>query len=80
MSFKLRVRYPELVSSKDYGDLMTVDQFMVDCEMGCLINYDGYGYPVRELHGVKKYAPVQIWPSIRKIIPEDATHILWYNR
>lgn len=80
MNFKLRVRYPELVSATDYGDLMTVEQFMVDCKANCLTDYDGYGYPVRNLNGELQYASVQIWPSIRSIIPEDATHILWYNR
>lgn len=41
------------------------------------IDYDGFGHPVKD----RKCDPdIYIKPSKRHEIPEDATHIVWYNR
>jgi len=61
----------------DYGDLMTVADFIEACEDGCLIDYDGHGYPVKDGLMDDK---LSIDPSDRDQIPADATHILWFNR
>ena len=61
----------------DYGDLMPVDEFIAACKMGAFIDYDGYGHAVKD--GL--YDPSRnIKPSYLKNIPDDATHIFWYNR
>lgn len=59
-----------------YGDVMTVENFRNDCRAGYLIDYDGYGHPVKD----NKMAKIRIYPSGRDLIPADATHILWFNR
>jgi len=41
-----------------------------------LIDYDGFGYPVKG----DKMAGFNIFPTIQHLIPKDATHILWLNR
>lgn len=53
---------------RDEDDVYTVAEF---------IDYDGFGYPVKD----KLADPyIEIKPSKRKLIPKDATHIVWYNR
>ena len=60
----------------EYGELMTVDDWVACCESGGFIDYDGHGYPVRN----GKCSNVLLKPSIRHLIPKDATHIEWFNR
>lgn len=61
----------------DYGDLMTVEDFVSNCESGVFIDYDGHGYPCKD---GKCYQGFVICPSSRRFIPSDATHIVWFNR
>ena len=61
----------------DIGDLFTVEDFKRDCERGCLIDYDGFGHPVKDN---KMAGDVTIRPSMRDVIPMDATHIMWFNK
>ena len=58
-------------------DVYTVDEFKNYCKSGSFIDYDGFGFPVKE-----NLADKSIWiqPSNIKDIPKDATHIIWYNR
>lgn len=61
----------------DEDDVYTIEEFKDFCSSGAFIDYDGFGYPVRD----KKCNPaVTIKPSRLDDIPEDATHIVWYNR
>jgi len=60
----------------DCGDLMTVAEFIENCECGGFTDYDGFGYPVKD----GKTASFVVKPSQREDIPADATHIIWYNR
>ena len=60
----------------EYGDLMLVEDFQKHCKAGSFIDYDGYGCPVRE----GKMMSLYIYPSDLITIPEDATHIIWFNR
>jgi hypothetical protein len=60
-----------------YGDLMSVDEFSASCDCGGFIDYDGYGYAVRDQKMDNRH---QIYPSMVKMIPSDATHILWFNK
>lgn len=68
-------QYDKTFDSKD-GDLMTVYTFTRAVEAGAFIDYDGFGYPVKD----SMMAAVRIYPSQLEQIPEDATHILWFNR
>lgn len=61
----------------DYGDLMTVKDFVEACKIGAFIDYDGMGHPVK---GKRMMGGMTISPSKLKEIPKDATHILWFNR
>jgi len=67
----------------DYGDLMTVEDFL---EAG-FIDYDGHGQAVKD--GLVAEYPVNRetgWPDWIlpsqgiDAIPEDATHVIWFNR
>lgn len=58
--------------------IMTIVEFDNDCNFGAFIDYDGYGYPMKK--GLVDRS-IKVWPSDRKTsVPEDATHIVWYNR
>lgn len=58
-------------------DVYTVAEFLALVDTNAFMDYDGYGYPVKD----NKAARVTISPSsARSDIPEDATHIVWYNR
>lgn len=59
------------------GTLMAVEDFKICIDQGVFTDYDGYGCPVKD--GMEK--PTQlVYPSRIKHIPEDATHIIWYNK
>lgn len=61
----------------DYGTLMTVDEFRADVRSRLLIDYDGFGHPVRN---GRLDQTRTVYPSQVHRIPPDATHIHWYNR
>lgn len=61
----------------DYGDLMPVNEWLDCCEMGGFIDYDGFGYPVRDM---RECPDLCLFPSMRHLVPKDATHIIWFNR
>ena len=64
-----------------YGDLMTVEEFKENCECGGFTDYDGFGHPARiETLKDGKASKQRIYPSERNLIPNDATHIVWFNR
>lgn len=58
-------------------DVYTVEEFIECCKDGSFIDDDGWGYPVKDK---KADRGVIIYPSIVHLIPEDATHIVWYNQ
>ena len=63
-------------------DVYTVADFREHVRDAHFIDYDGYGHPVK----LGKCDPnIDIMPSrVRRFpveaIPDDATHIVWYNR
>ena len=61
----------------DYGDLMSVNEFISGCESGCFTDYDGSGHPVRE---GKMAGDIDVYPSKMNQIPYDATHVMWFNK
>lgn len=71
-------------STNNYGcgpdnedDVYTVEEFKYRCERKSFVDYDGFGYPVKE---GKADSTVLIRPSTVSEIPSDATHIVWFNR
>ena len=62
---------------EDEDDVYTVDEFRACCAQGAFIDYDGFGHPVKDnlFDG-----DIDIRPSRLHEIPEDATHIVWYNK
>jgi hypothetical protein len=61
----------------DEDDVYTVDEFRNLVEAGMFIDYDGFGHPVKD---GKADSGINIYPSQVSKIPEDATHIVWYNQ
>ncbi len=61
----------------DEDDVYTVEEFKKAVECNAFIDYDGYGYPVKNKLADPK---IIILPSKIDQIPEDATHIVWFNR
>lgn len=68
------------------GELMTVEEFKQACIVGALIDYDGMGDLVKDGKIITppapegSFFPKWVYPSRRHEIPEDVTHILWYNK
>lgn len=67
--------YSELIP--DYADIMTIEEFKEEVKGGMFIDYDGFGHPVKDGMEDEK---IYIYPSKIHEIPEDATHIAWYNK
>lgn len=61
----------------NFGELMTVKEFINSCKEGWFIDYDGHGHPVKDN---KMDDSICIYPSQLVLIPKDATHIIWFNR
>lgn len=68
---------------KPGDDVMTVEEYL---EAG-FVDYDGMGEPVKDGKIAEpEYNPKTGWPDWLKPsdgdskIPQDATHIIWYNR
>lgn len=61
----------------DGPDVYTVAEFRECCDCGAFIDYDGFGQPIK--NNMINTA-ITVIPSKVNEIPEDATHIVWYNR
>ena len=63
----------------DYGDLMTMEEF-VDCvKMGGFIDYDGYGkYALEDMVSNKVITPSEV--KYQRNLLHGFTHVVWYNR
>lgn len=69
-------RYRERVMP-ELGSLYTVDEFKRQCTIGTFVAGDGFGSPIKDGWLDPAY---DVYPSRLQEIPEDATHILWYNK
>jgi len=58
-------------------DVYTVEEFTQHVKDHSFIDYDGFGYPVKD---GKADPSIYIKPSRLHEIPADATHIVWFNR
>jgi hypothetical protein len=72
----VRFTVTDIVSEPGEDDVYTVEEFLTHVKNGQFIDSDGFGHPVKE-----KLADPQwfIRPSELNI-PEDATHVVWYNK
>lgn len=53
------IQIPEFDEIPDYGDVMTLDDFIENCAVGNFIDYDGFGYYATE----DKMTDIRIYPS-----------------
>lgn len=67
--------------------LLSVAEYLQMVAAGELIDYDGMGYPVRDgMYAEPWSCDLEGWPEWIKpsdgdrLIPNDATHVLWFNR
>lgn len=60
----------------EYGDLMTREEWLNAVETGFFIDYDGMGSPVKD----GKMMSGWVFPSQADMLPEDATHVVWFNK
>jgi hypothetical protein len=71
------VRYTEKIP--EYGCTYTVEKFREAVAAEALVDYNGFGYPIRD--GLMSGQTARIRPSnIAATIPPEATHIQWFNR
>ena len=70
--------YNKPLSEYEYGDIFTVEEFKELVKEGMFIDYDGSGIPAK-LEGVVDDS-INIYPSRLDKIPEDATHVIWFNK
>jgi len=62
----------------DMKQTMTVQSFLDNVRLAAYTDDDGFGHPATD--GVENTS-VRIYPSeMGRDIPEDATHIFWYNK
>jgi len=75
---KLVLKY-QILTPKDLmmGDLMTREEWLEGVEGGMLTSDDGFGNAIRD----REIDPeTNIWPSKAEALPDDVTHILWFNK
>lgn len=58
-------------------DVMEIEDFKAAVEQGAFMDYDGFGYPVKDSLADND---IRIRPSKLEDIPDDATHIVWFNK
>lgn len=65
-------------SLTDYGDLLTMEEFLSMVEVGGFIDYDGYGmYALEDKQSNKKIRPSDVKKGQ---LLHGFTHVMWYNR
>lgn len=76
VNFTATNRYGNGPDNED--DVYTVKEFLALCESGSFIDYDGYGYPVKD--NMADHSIIIMPSNAGETIPSDATHIVWFNR
>lgn len=60
------------------GCLLTIAEYISSCLIAAFTDDDGYGHPVKDS---QMDTSIHLFPSKRgRDIPEDATHVVWFNR
>lgn len=62
----------------DYGDKISLEDFILCCKSGAFINYDGFGCYATET----QESDIEIYPSdvVANEYRKDFPFIIWYNR
>jgi hypothetical protein len=79
ISRKLRlIQIPVFNVLSDYGDVMSIDEFIEEVNSGNFIDYDGFGLYVKD----DKESDISIHPSDVKhgMVRKDFNKIIWFNR
>jgi hypothetical protein len=79
LSQQLRlIKKPEFNKLADYGDVMSLKEFIECVESGGFIDYDGFGRYVKD----SMESNIRIYPSDVKSgnVRKDFDTIIWYNR
>lgn len=75
-----KVKSYKLDDLPDYGDVMPLDEFIDCCKHGTFINYDGYGYYVKD----GKQTDIKIHPTDitegKMAIRKEFDTIIWFNK
>ncbi len=61
----------------DFAEVMTVADYIDSVKCGGFIDEDGFGYPIKDN---KANTDIWLYPSELSKLPEDATHVAWYNK
>ena len=75
----VEIEFDKITGKPINGDLMTITDFIHQCQCGALIDYDGYGNYSTE----NMVSDIKVWPSkllSKGIRKGKFTHVLWYNR
>ena len=71
------IREPNFTELSSFGDLMTIEEFVENVKSGGFIDYDGYGYYVKD----NKQSDITIRPSdVENGIRKDFNKVIWFNR
>lgn len=69
------IEYSEKIP--DYADVLTVGEYRDACKSHSFIDYDGHGHPIKD--GMMA-GEVLLKPSKVRELPQDCTHVAWFNR
>ena len=75
VNFSSTNNYGRTLDTED--DVYTVEEFLNCVTDGAFIDYDGFGFPVKDKLADES---IKIKPSRVHEIPKGATHIVWYNK
>jgi hypothetical protein len=67
----------DVLKDAERHDIYSVEDFHEMCEDHTLTDYDGFGHPIKNGYRDPSHFIV---PSQRHKIPDDVTHIQWYNK
>jgi hypothetical protein len=79
LSRKMRlIQIPEFQEIPDYGDVMTLEDFVECCKDGGFIDYDGSGNYATE----DKMTDIKVYPNdiITNMYRKDFPKVVWFNR
>ncbi len=62
----------------DYGDLITIEEFIATVEVGGFIDYDGFGKYATETQMSNK--EIILSDVKRDKIDKSFSHVVWFNR
>ena len=62
----------------DYGDLMTIEEFINACKTGMFIDYDGSG----RYATATEITTIDVYPSdvMKDKLDKRWTHVMWFNK